>query len=387
MAHAKKKRDNTCQYQHFELSMAASFLACLLAFVATLLVIRLSNMGFIAGLDSDLSGPQKFHALAVPRLGGIGLVMGILLATPLLDLRESAEQRLVLTLLLCAVPAFGAGLLEDFTRKVSPAKRLVATALSAALAGIFLPAQITHTGLSAIDAFYIGSWFALPLTVFAVAGLANAVNIIDGFNGLASMTGAIMLAAIAHTAFLVDDRVVLGLALLGIGAIIGFFLWNFPLGLIFLGDGGAYFMGFYLAELAILLVQRNDEVSPFFPVLVFIYPISETLFSIYRRRFVRAQSPSAPDGVHLHQLIYRRLIRFAVGQEHAKVVLMRNSLTSPYLWTLSAVSVVPATLWWHETYMLMGFCLLFVATYVWLYARIVRFRTPRWLVLRITLPA
>jgi UDP-N-acetylmuramyl pentapeptide phosphotransferase/UDP-N-acetylglucosamine-1-phosphate transferase len=310
--------------------MAASFLACLLAFLATMIVIRLSNLGFIAGLDSDLSGPQKFHALAVPRLGGIGLVFGIVLATPLLDLRESAERQLIVTLLLCASPAFAAGLLEDFTRTVSPAKRLVATALSAALAGLFVPAQITHTGLGWVDAFYVGSWLALPLTVFAVAGLANAINIIDGFNGLASMTCIIMLAAVTYTAFAVDDRIVLGLALLGIGAILGFFLWNFPLGLVFLGDGGAYFMGFYLAELAILLVQRNDEVSPFFPVLVFIYPIVETLFSVYRRRVVRAQSPSAPDGVHLHQLIYRRLVRFAVGKEHAKTVLMRNSLTSRF---------------------------------------------------------
>ncbi len=367
--------------------MPAAILACLVAFVATMLIIRMSNMGFLAGLDSDLSGPQKFHVLAVPRLGGMGLVAGILAAVPLLQLSDAADRTLVYTLLLCGIPAFGAGLLEDFTRKVSPSKRLVATALSAALAGIFMPAQIMRTGLEWVDAFYMGSVLALPLTVFAVAGLANAVNIIDGFNGLASMTCVIMLAAIAHAAFSVDDTLILTLSIAGIGAILGFFLWNFPLGLIFLGDGGAYFMGFYLAELAILLVQRNDEVSPFFPVLVFVYPIVETLFSIYRRRFVRSQSPSAPDGVHLHQLIYRRLVRFAVGGQHSKMVLIRNSLTSPYLWTLSALSVAPASLWWNNTPVLIGFCLAFVATYVWLYARIVRFRAPRWLVLRISAAA
>ena len=64
---------------------------------------------------------------------------------------------------------------------------------------------------------------------------------------------------------------------------LGFFVWNFPAGLIFLGDGGAYFLGFYVAELAILLLHRNPAVSPMFPLLLCIYPVFETLFSIYRR--------------------------------------------------------------------------------------------------------
>ena len=84
---------------------------------------------------------------------------------------------------------------------------------------------------------------------------------------------------------------------------LGFFVWNFPAGLIFLGDGGAYFLGFYLAELAILLLHRNPEVSPMFPLLLCIYPVFETLFSIYRRkcaarpagRHARRRPPAQPD--------------------------------------------------------------------------------------------
>jgi UDP-N-acetylmuramyl pentapeptide phosphotransferase/UDP-N-acetylglucosamine-1-phosphate transferase len=364
--------------------MSAAVLACLAAFVSTLLIIRLSNMGFVVGLDSNFSGPQKFHTLAVPRLGGLGLVIGMVSALPLVLVPNEADRSTVYTLLGCGVPAFAAGLIEDLTGRVSPRNRLVATALSAALAGVLLPALISRTDLPYIDGFLAGMWVALPLTIFAVAGLANAINIIDGFNGLSSMTCMIMLSAIAYTATQVGDLMVLALALTAIGAILGFFLWNFPLGLIFLGDGGAYFMGFLLAELAILLVARNEEVSPFFAVLVFIYPIVETLFSIYRRRFLRNQSPTDPDGVHLHQLIYRRLVRFAVGKTHARTVLLRNSLTSPYLWTLSATSVIPATLWWNNTWVLIGFCLIFAVSYIWLYARIVRFRSPRWLVLRLS---
>jgi hypothetical protein len=87
-----------------------------------------------------------------------------------------------------------------------------------------------------------------------------------------------------------------------------------------------------------------------------------------------------PDGIHLHSLIYRRIIRWAVGPADAKALTRRNSMTAPYLWVLCSMSVVPATLWWDSTPILAAFLLLFVAFYIGLYASIVRFRTPRWLV-------
>jgi hypothetical protein len=116
------------------------------------------------------------------------------------------------------------------------------------------------------------------VTVFAVAGVANSINIIDGFNGLASMCCVLILLCLAYVGFQVDDLLVAWLALAGVGAVLGFFVWNFPAGLIFLGDGGAYFMGFYLAEVAILLLHRNPTVSPMFPLLLCIYPVFETVF-------------------------------------------------------------------------------------------------------------
>ena len=144
----------------------------------------------------------------------------------------------------------------------------------------------------------------------------------------------LILLCLAYVGFQVDDLLVAWLALAGVGAVLGFFVWNFPAGLIFLGDGGAYFLGFYIAELAILLLHRNPTVSPMFPLLLCIYPVFETVFSIYRRRFLRAMPPSMPDGIHLHSLIYRRVMRWAVGNRSAKALTRRNSMTSPYLWLL-----------------------------------------------------
>jgi len=196
------------------------------------------------------------------------------------------------------------------------------------------------------------------------------------------MCGVLILACLCYVAALVGDTLLMQLALIGIGAILGFFIWNFPAGLIFLGDGGAYFVGFYVAELAILLLHRNAQVSPMFPLLLCIYPVFETVFSIYRRKFLRDVSPGLPDGLHLHSLIYRRLMRWAIGNKSAKELTRRNSMTSPYLWMLCMTAVAPAVLFWDNTPVLAVFVLLFGITYVALYWRIVRFKAPRWLVFR-----
>jgi len=345
-----------------------------------LLIVRSAKMHAHHSADRDFSKPQKFHTVAVPRIGGLGIVLGLFSGIAVIAWLMGAEAaQFSLVLMACAVPAFLAGIVQDFTEALTPRGRLVSTALAAMAAFFFSDAAITRTDLPGFDwlvGFTAGSLF---LTVLAVAGIANAVNIIDGFNGLASMCVVIMLAALAYVGYQVEDRLIALLALAGIGAVMGFFVWNFPAGLIFLGDGGAYFLGFYVAELSILLLARNPEVSPLFPLLVCIYPVFETLFSVYRRQFLRAVPPSLPDGIHLHSLIYRRVIRWAVGNRSAKALTRRNSMTSPYLWVLCMLSVIPAVLFWDNTLVLEVALGLFAFTYVVLYWRIVRFKSPRWL--------
>jgi len=355
-------------------------IAFLVAFLATLVVVRLARrLARVAG-DHDLSGPQKFHARVVPRIGGVGIVLGIAVAAAAAAWAERSVAGLAAGLLLAAVPTFGAGLAEDLTKAQSPRRRLVFTALSAGVAVWLVEAVITRTDIPGLDwvvAYAVG---AALVTVFVVTGVANAVNIIDGFNGLASMCVLLMLAGLVYVAFDVGDRAIAWLALAGIGAVLGFFVWNFPAGLVFLGDGGAYFLGFYLAELAILLLHRNPGVSPMFPLLLCMYPVFETLFSIYRKKLLRGMSPGLPDGVHLHMLVFKRLMRWAIGNRDAHTLTRRNSMTSPYLWILCSLSVVPAVLFYDSTPIQAAFIVLFGLIYVLLYWRIVRFRAPRWMV-------
>lgn len=358
-------------------SFLVSFVASALL---TLLVIKQVKLHGPA-LDADFNGVQKVHSHEVARIGGLPIFLAVVISSCISIWRVPEMGAWVLSLLLCSVVAFGGGIVEDYTGRVSAGRRLLIT-LAAALLGYFLlDARLDRIDLPFGSVPIAYMWLSLPITMLAVSGIANAVNIIDGFNGLASVVTICMLISLGYVALQVGDVFVLVAALMVAGATAGFLVWNYPVGLIFLGDGGAYFIGFMLGELALLLVMRNPEVSTWYAALLLIYPAFETLFSAYRRMFVRGKSPAMPDGIHLHSLIFRRIVQWAVGRKEARALMRRNSLTSPYLWLLSLMAVVPATVFWRHTGILIFFCLLFVISYVWLYARIVRFKSPRWMIL------
>lgn len=358
--------------------MSYLIVAFAVSFLATMWLLHNHHLHSHLSHDDDLSGPQKFHTNPVPRIGGVGVALGLLAFAVLAFFRGHPQTASILILLMCALPAFLSGIVEDLTGRVSPLWRLLFTALSALLAGILIDARIESLDVFGTDSVMKVTAVSLIFTAFCVAGIANAVNIIDGFNGLSSIVVCTMLLSLLYVAFSVNDVMVMSFALALVGAILGFFVWNYPSGNIFLGDGGAYLIGFLVGILAVYLVNRHPMVSPWYPVLLFMYPLVETLFSMYRKKVLRGISPSQPDGVHLHMLVYRRLIRWTLGYQHISQA-HRNAMTSPYLWLLSSLAVAPATLFFQYTWVLMVFCVLFVASYVWVYWRLVRFKQPAWL--------
>jgi UDP-N-acetylmuramyl pentapeptide phosphotransferase/UDP-N-acetylglucosamine-1-phosphate transferase len=361
--------------------MHAFLLAFMVSVVATLLIVRYRHVHDHVSGDHDNGGVQKFHLGSVPRIGGVGVALGLVAVALLLHFTRPAVGESFVLLLLASIPAFAGGLVEDFTKRVGVLPRLLLTMCAALLGFWLLGALLYRSDVELVDAFLAISGMGILVTAMTVAGVANAVNIIDGFNGLASMVSVMILGALGYVSFVLGDHLLWNVCIASIGAILGFFVWNYPRGLIFLGDGGAYLIGFLIGEVAVLLVARHTEVSPWFPLLLVIYPVFETLFSVYRRKFLQGVSPGQPDGLHLHTLIYRRLVRWATG-ECAETRARQNSATSPYLWLLCSASVGPALLFWRNTEMLMACVVLFIGLYVWLYWRIVRFRAPGLLVSR-----
>lgn len=357
--------------------MSVLALSFLVSLAAIFFIVRYRHLHLHLTADSDLSGVQKFHKIPVPRVGGVGIFIGTLCALSFKYFQSIEVGLFGLTLMFSSLPAFLAGLLEDTTKRIGVKFRLIATILSAALAGVLLNAWLTSIQVFGIDNLLIVfPALAITLTCIGVAGVANSFNIIDGYNGLSSMVAITILAGITYVAFQVQDHLIMVSALAMMGALLGFWIWNYPRGLIFLGDGGAYLVGFWIAELSVLLTARHSEISKWFPLLLCIYPIFETVFTIYRRVFLMRKHPGMPDALHLHQLIFRRLVSQSIDRDDIKLRTQQNAKTSPYLWALSFFAVMPAILFWQDHAILKAFTLVFIVTYLWIYWRIVRFKSP-----------
>ncbi|HPI41449.1 MAG TPA: glycosyltransferase [Pseudobdellovibrionaceae bacterium] len=353
------------------------FIAFIFSTILGALVIRYNHMHQHLTNDNQ-QGPQKFHKQNVARIGGLPIFAGWTIGLLVLFLKTQDSQ--FLWMILPPLPALGFGLLEDFTKKVSPQTRLIATFLSAIIGYFLIQAKMTRVDIPWVDSLLQTHIFISVLfTMFSAGGVAHSFNIIDGYNGLSGMVSVLILFALAYVSFKLNDAIVLGTSFALIGAVLGFLIWNFPRGLLFAGDGGAYLMGFVIAELSLKLVHSYSDVSAWFPLLLVIYPVFETLFSIYRRKFLQKKSIGYPDALHLHQVIYKRLVRWMIGSDEILHQTQRNSMTSPYLWGLTVTSVIPAIIFWKSTPVLVFFIFLFILTYIWLYKSLIQFKSPRFL--------
>src|SRR6267143_1928478 len=376
------KRPFQVKLQRFESGQVlAGLMILLLAGLTSVfvghLILRYEAFHANWSFDPVKTGPQKFHSAPTPRIGGLEVMAGLFVSgAVLLAIEPITSSEQFGYLLLASLPAFLGGITEDATKNVGVLTRLLLTMLAAAFGVWLLGAVIPRLDIPGFDTLLKWAPFAIAFTMFAVGGVANAINIIDGYNGLASGHAVIVLAAIAYISVLVGDAFLFTSALAMIGALLGFLAWNYPRGKIFLGDGGAYLLGFWLAELSVLLVARHPEVSPWFPMLLLVYPIFETLFSMYRRKFVQRQSPGHPDRMHLHQVIYMRLTRAQTDVSDPASLTRLNSMVAPFGWLMTLGCAVPALVFWRETQWLVTFSCAFCICYVWLYWRMTQWAAP-----------
>lgn len=315
--------------------LGTSFLVC------ALLVLTQRWHGKLS-LDNDLAGVQKLHAVPVPRVGGLGVVIGLMIGIAVGYHLNGETYRLVIPVLLAAGPVFLAGILEDITKKVSVRSRLLASFASAALGVFLVDAQLTRLDTPLLDDLMLLGPVAFVFTCFAVGGMTNAINIIDGLNGLASGTVVIILAGLAAMAWQTNDLLVMKLCLWGIAALLGFMAFNFPFGRIFLGDGGAYLAGFWVATCAVLLLKRNPDVSTWAVLLSALYPVWETVYSMYRRKVLNHVQTGLPDSGHLHHLLYKAIRQG--GHVPARPAWLAHGVSSVCLWVIVLMCQLGAVL-------------------------------------------
>jgi len=232
----------------------------------------------------------------MPRLGGVAIFAGFLAAYLAAGMYRPPFQGLL----------WGAGLilvvgLVDDIRGLSPRWKL-AGQLAAALVVTFSGARVEFL-TNPFDGFLVLGKLAVPVTVLWLVGVTNALNLVDGLDGLAAGTALIASATMAVVAWLEGETTVAFLALALAAAILGFLPYNFHPASIFMGDSGSMFLGLTLASLAVLgLTKSATVISLFIPVLILGIPILDTFFAIVRR-FLNRRPIFQPDKGHLHHCL------------------------------------------------------------------------------------
>ena len=315
----------------------------LLGFIVTVLAGAgiIATRHWHARITADSgTGPQKFHdSPSIPRVGSLAVLAGYGAAA---SVSPPPVRDLLLAAGLSAGLAMLGGLAEDLTGRVRSVPRLAVTILAGLAFCLLTGYVVRRLEIAVVDDFMTVPLVALGFTAFAMGGVAHAVNMIDGFHGLATGTAILLLIAFSLVSFRAGDHTLVFFCLVVTGVLAGFAVLNFPYGSIFLGDGGAYFAGMVLACVAVMVPMRNPDVSPWISIVVLAYPLMETAVSFTRK--IRAlTSPLQPDGHHLHMLVYEHLATRLVNATGATAQLA-NAVTGMLVWSLPLASLAAVAL-------------------------------------------
>ncbi len=314
-----------------------------------------------------LSGVQKVHENPTPRIGGIAVAIGLVFGW---WFAPESVKVLLGPMLIASLPAFFSGIVEDLSKRGVVAERLFATIASGLLAWWLTGVSVTRLDLWGFDTILRFAPISILFTAVALGGVANAINIIDGFNGLASGAVLLSLATLGLIAFKAGDADCAKVCFVLGGAIAGFMLVNYPYGKIFLGDGGAYLLGFLLGWVAVLMTARNPGISPWAPLLACGYPILEVLFSMLRRT-ARTHNLGRPDRLHLHSLLWSRVTRQHFSRKNPT---LQNALVMPLVLSYAIIPCLLAIYFRNNTAALMIGFIGCAALYMIVYMRLVHFR-------------
>lgn len=271
----------------------ALFAALLVALAMTPPAIWLARKLHIV----DMPNARKVHTTPTPRIGGIAIYLGFVAGALLLGV----YTRQVAAVLIAGSLVFLTGLIDDY-KDISPKLKLLGQILASLVlvaAGFsvrFISNPFTGSTISL-------GFLSVPITVLWLVGVSNAVNLIDGMDGLA--VGVSTIAAAATAIVCVSQGELVAAALAGVlaASALGFLPWNFNPAKTFMGDCGALFLGFILGTLSLLGLSKGaTAISVFIPFIILGIPVFDTFCAIIRRLFLHKPIFEA-DKMHLHQIL------------------------------------------------------------------------------------
>ena len=301
---------------------------------------------------------QRIHLAETPRLGGLMIIIVLTLYTFL-----HAEPEVALILKLCLwsmLPLVIVALKEDLFQDVRPSIRLASLLASGTIFVMTFGGPFPNfegTFLSLFFKYPLGLILFYPL---ALSALANGSNLTDGVNGLCSMIFLSILGSLLFLAYQLGDNTIMMVILMFIMMIVAFLCFNYPKGQIFLGDLGAYFLAFLTGMITIMFFGRHSEISPWFPALILIYPMTEVAFSMVRRLY-RGKPVFRPDTKHLHIKIFYFLRKIPQMKHYA------NPTVMPLLSVLWVYPLIVTPWAFKKPILILPFILIFFVVYGFLY--------------------
>ncbi|MDR4949472.1 glycosyltransferase family 4 protein [Neobacillus cucumis] len=318
----------------FYLTLAICF------FSSIILTPLVKKLAFKIGA-TDKPNQRKVHQKIMPRLGGLAIYISFLIgvaiirpdATSLLPIMNPNEN-IHLAIILGSIVIILTGVLDD-TKEISPKVKLFGQILASFIVVFMGDLKVEFINLPFGGQLNFG-FLSIPITMFWIIGITNAINLIDGLDGLAAGVSTIALFAISGMAFLMGNPYVMILALIAAVSSLGFLIFNFHPAKIFMGDTGALFLGYLISVLSLLGFKNVTFISLVIPIIILGVPISDTFFAIIRR-LVNKQPLSAPDKSHLHHCLLR------IGFSHKQAVLIIYAMS--LIFGLVAFIFSQSTVW------------------------------------------
>ncbi|MDC0495989.1 undecaprenyl/decaprenyl-phosphate alpha-N-acetylglucosaminyl 1-phosphate transferase [Planktomarina temperata] len=309
----------------------------------------------------DLTQVQAMHSSPTPRAGGMGLVLAACICLPFASVAELSVGNLI-TYMACLIPLFAAGFSEDIGYSVRPIIRFTAATVSGILVIYVSGLTLDNIRIPILDAFLSFTPVAVAFTLIAVTGVTNAFNFIDGLNGLAACTAGSIVLCLSIAFYTLGDPQMANTVIILMPLLLGFLTLNYPFGKIFLGDTGAYLLGFILAWLSIYICKNNLTVSPFALLMIFFWPVADTLLAIWRR-FQLGNRPSRPDRLHYHQLVIRWLnLSTEVPNKYSNPI--ATAIILPMVIVAQIIGLIFLEHLWWSLFALIGYSLFFFISYV-----------------------
>jgi UDP-GlcNAc:undecaprenyl-phosphate/decaprenyl-phosphate GlcNAc-1-phosphate transferase len=306
--------------------LIVTLIICLISTIAfTPLIMRLA----FKVKATDKPNQRKVHSKTMPRMGGLAIYIGFIIGFILLR----PEDPDAIPILLGSVIIILTGIADDIW-ELSARWKLVGQ-LAAAFIVVLGGVQIEFINLPFGGQVEFGT-FSIPITILWIIGITNAINLIDGLDGLAAGVSSIGIATISFMAMLMGDVFVMSIALIVLCSTIGFLFFNFHPAKIFMGDTGALFLGYIISVLALLGFKNVTMISLIIPLIILGVPISDTFFAIIRR-IINKQPLAAPDKSHLHHCLLR------IGFSHKQTVLLIYAIAA--MFGLAAIIFSMSTIW------------------------------------------